>query len=97
MDNIIETNNNKNIYSMHSKKLKFNQLNILKLNNKTYLPYQLHQLPKWFNKYFTEHLNIKGYCYISLDDHYNNNKYFNYNNFKSKLTYNRDLNYKLKR
>ena len=97
MDNIIETNNNKNIYSMHSKKLKFNQLNILKLNNKTYLPYQLHQLPKWFNKYFTDHLNIKGYCYISLNDHYNNNKYFNYNNFKSKLTYNRDLNYVQKR
>ena len=82
---------------MHSKKLKFNQLNILKLNNKTYLPYQLHQLPKWFNKYYTEHLNIKGYCYISLADHYDNNPYFNYNNFKSKLTYNRDLNYVQKR
>ena len=82
---------------MHSKKLKFNQLNILKLNNKTYLPYQLHQLPKWFNKYYTDHLNIKGYCYISLDDHYSNNKYFDYNNFKSKLTYNRDLNYVQKR
>ena len=80
---------------MHS--LKFNQLNILKLNNKTYLPYQLHQLPKWFNKYNTEHLNIKGYCYILLEDHYENSPYFNYNNFKSTLSYNRDLNYKLKR
>ena len=78
-------------------KIKTNQLNILKLNNKTYIPYQLHQLPKWFNKYDTEYLNIKGYCYISLDEHYNNNPYFNYNNFKSKLTYNRDLDYKLKR
>ncbi len=78
-------------------KIKTNQLNILKLNNKTYIPYQLHQLPKWFNKYNTEYLNIKGYCYISLDDHYENNPYFNYNNFKSKLTYNRDLDYKLKR
>ena len=81
---------------MHSK-IKFTQLNILKLNNKIYLPYQLHQLPKWFNKYHTEYLNIKGYCYISLDEHYENNPYFNYNNFKSKLTYNRDLDYKLKR
>ena len=96
MDNIIETNNNKNKYSMHSK-IKFTQLNILKLNNKTYLPYQLHQLPKWFNKYNTEHLNIKGYCYILLEDHYENSPYFNYNNFKSTLSYNRDLNYKLKR
>ena len=80
---------------MHS--IKFTQLNILKLNNKTYLPYQLHQLPKWFNKYNTEHLNIKGYCYILLEDHYENSPYFNYNNFKSTLSYNRDLNYKLKR
>ena len=79
------------------KKIKLNQLNILKLNNKIYLPYQLHQLPKWFNKYFTEYINLKGYTYISLDEHYNNNPYFNYNNFKSKLTYNKDLDYKLKR
>ena len=78
-------------------KIKTNQLNIIKLNNKTYIPYQLHQLPKWFNKYNTEYLNIKGYCYISLDEHYENSPYFNYNNFKSKLTYNRDLDYKLKR
>jgi len=82
---------------MTSKKLKFNQLNILKLNNKTYLPYQLHQLPKWFNKFDTEFISMKGYTYISLDEHYNNNKYFDYNNFKSKLTYNRDLTYVQKR
>ena len=78
-------------------KIKTNSLQIIKLNNKTYIPYQLHQLPKWFNKYNTEYLNIKGYCYISLDEHYNNNPYFDYNNFKSKLTYNRDLDYKLRR
>ena len=81
---------------MHSK-IKLNQLSILKLNNKTYIPYQLHQLPKWVNKYNTEYFNLKGYTYISLDEHYNNNPYFDYNNFKSKLTYNRDLDYKLKR
>jgi len=78
-------------------KIKTNQLSIIKLNNKTYIPYQLHQLPKWFNKYYTEYFNLKGYTYISLDEHYENNPYFNYNNFKSKLTYNRDLDYKLKR
>jgi len=78
-------------------KIKTNQLNIIKLNNKTYIPYQLHQLPKWFNKYNTEYFNLKGYTYISLDEHYNNNKYFNYNNFKSKLTYNKDLDYKQRR
>ena len=79
---------------MHSKKLKFNSLNILKLNNKTYLPYQLHQLPKWFNKYFTEHLNIKGYCYILLDEHYANNTHFNYNKFKDTLIFHKSYNYK---
>ena len=78
-------------------KFKLNKIQILKLNNKTYLPYQLHQLPKWFNKFNTEYINFKGYTYISLDEHYNNNKYFDYNNFKSKLTYNRDLDYKLRR
>ena len=71
--------------------IKTNSLNIIKLNNKTYLPYQLHQLPKWFNKFDTEYLNIKGYCYISLDEHYNNNKYFNYNNFKDRLVFHKSF------
>ena len=77
--------------------IKTSSLKIIKLNNNKYIPYQLHQLPKWFNKYNTEYFNLKGYTYISLDEHYNNNKYFDYNNFKSKLTYNRDLDYKLRR
>ena len=99
MDNINVRNKNININLKLKiiKNLKFNQLNILKINNKTYLPYQLHQLPKFFNKYITDFISIKGYTYISLDDHYNNNPYFNYNNFKSKLTYNKDLNYTQKR
>jgi len=70
-----------------SNKLKFTQLNILKLNNKTYLPYQLHQLPKWFNKYNSDFISIKGYTYISLDEHYEHNPYFNYNNFKDRLVF----------
>ena len=79
------------------KTLKFTQSNILKMNKKTYLPYQLHQLPKWFNKYNTEHLSIKGYCYILLEDHYENSPYFNYNNFKACLSSNKDLGYKIAR
>ena len=80
---------------MHS--IKFTQLNILKLNNKIYLPYQLHQLPKFFNKYNSDFISIKGYTYISLNDHYESNPYFNYERFKSTLSYNKDLNYKQKR
>ena len=79
-----------------TKKIKTNQLSIIKLNNNTYLPYQLHQLPKWFNKYKTDFFSLKGYCYINLDDHYDNNPYFNYNNFKTKLTYNKEIDYKSK-
>ena len=78
-------------------KIKTNQLSIIKLNNKTYIPYQLHQLPKWFNKYSTEYFNLKGYTYISLDEHYENNNNFDYNKFKSTLTYNKDLDYKQRR
>ena len=78
-------------------KIKTNQLSIIKIKNKTYLPYQLHQLPKWFNKYTTDYFDSKGYCYISLTEHYINNKSFNYKNFKSKLTYNKDLDYKQRR
>ena len=77
--------------------IKNSQIKILKINNKTYLPYQLHQLPKFFNKYTSDFISIKGYTYISLQEHKDNNPYFNYNNFKSTLSYNRDLNYKLKR
>ena len=77
--------------------IKFTQLNILKLHNKIYLPYQLHQLPKFFNKYNSDFISIKGYTYISLNDHYESNPYFNYERFKSTLSYNKDLNYKQKR
>ena len=78
-------------------KLKFNQLNILKLNNKTYLPYQLHQLPKWFNKYNSDFISIKGYTYILLEEHIEHNPYFTLDKFKSTLTFNRDLTYVQKR
>ena len=74
-----------------SKKIKTNQSQILKLNNQTYLPYQLHQLPKYFNNSTTNYFNYKGYIYISLNDILNNNPYFNLKNFKDKLTFNKQL------
>ena len=74
--------------------IKNSQIKILKINNKTYLPYQLHQLPKFFDKYTTDFFNLKGYCYINLDDHSDS---FNLTNFKNRLTFNKDIHYTLKR
>ena len=78
-------------------KLKFSSLNILKLNNKVYLPYQLHQLPKWFSKYNTDFISLKGYTYINLDNHYDANPYFNFKNFKERLVFHKSYNYKQSR
>ena len=77
-----------------SNTLKTNQIKILTINNKTYLPYQLHQLPKFFDKYTTDFFNLKGYCYINLNDHSDS---FNLTNFKNRLTFNKDIHYSLKR
>jgi len=74
--------------------IKNSQIKILKINNQTYLPYQLHQLPKFFDKYTTDFFNLKGYCYINLEDHSDN---FNLQNFKNRLTFNKDIHYSLKR
>ena len=74
--------------------LKNSSIKILKINNKTYLPYQLHQLPKFFDKYTTDFFNLKGYCYINLNDHSDS---FNLTNFKNRLTFNKDIHYSLKR
>ena len=70
---------------------KKSQINILKLKNQTYLPFQLHQLPKYFNNSTTDYFNYKGYIYISLNDIKNNNKFFNLKLFKDKLTFNKQL------
>ena len=77
-----------------SNNLKNSQIKILKLNNQTYLPYQLHQLPKFFDKYTTDFFNLKGYCYINLNDHSDN---FDLQNFKNRLTFNKDIHYTQKR
>jgi len=67
------------------------QIQILKLNNKTYLPFQLHQLPKYFNTSTTDYFNHKGYCYISLTDILENNPYFNLQTFKDNLTFDKNM------
>ena len=65
-------------------KLTKNQLNIIKLNNKTYIPFQLHQLPDNYNDIpLSEQFSLKGYTYINLTQL----KSFN----KSLLTFNKDL------
>ena len=51
------------------KTIKSNQLNIITLNNKTYIPFQLHQLPSYFNEIpMSETFNLKGYTYINLNE-----------------------------
>ena len=77
-----------------SNKIKNTQIKIITVNNNTYLPYQLHQLPKFFDKYTTDFFNLKGYCYINLNDHSDS---FNLTNFKNRLTFNKDIHYSLKR
>ena len=67
--------------------LKTNQLSIIKLNNKTYIPFQLHQLPKKYNEVpLVETFSLKGYCYI-------NREYLKKSDYEF-ITFNRDLDYK---
>ena len=61
-----------------------NQLNIIKLNNKTYIPFKLHQLPSYFNEIpMSEIFNLKGYTYVNLTELKSFNK--NITTFNNKL------------
>ena len=52
-----------------SKTIKTNQLNIITLNNKTYIPFQLHQLPNYYQEIpLSEQFKLKGYTYINLSE-----------------------------
>ena len=65
-----------------SNKLKLNNQQILKLNNNIYIPFQLHTLPKYYNK-----INIKNIIkFKSLI-------YININSLKNKKTILNLLNY----
>ena len=67
-----------------SNKLKFNQTKILKLNNQTYLPFLIHNLPKNYNKFDqSEILKIKTTIYINTNQF---NKTF-INNYTNTLNY----------
>ena len=64
--------------------------NIIKLNNNTYIPFQLHQLPDYYQEIsLSEQFKLKGYIYI------NKSSLKSYN--KDTHTLNKDLNYKLRR
>ena len=50
-------------------KITKNQLNIITLNNKTYIPFQLHQLPSYYQEIpLSEQFSLKGYTYINLNE-----------------------------
>ena len=63
---------------------KKSQLNIITLNNKTYIPFQLHQLPFYYQEIpLSKQFSLKGYTYIDL----NELRSFN----KDITTFNKDL------
>ena len=64
--------------------------NIIKLNNNTYIPFQLHQLPDYYQEIsLVDQFKLKGYIYI------NQLALKSYN--KDIHTLNKDLNYRLNR
>ena len=79
------------------KSIKTSSLKIIKINKQTYIPFQLHQLPKYFDKNKIDYFNLKGYCYINLIDIKENNTNFNLKNFKDNLVFHKSYNYKLSR
>jgi len=65
-------------------KLKLNKLNILKLNNQTYLPFLIHNLPKKYNQFdLTNIIKIGTTIYINSIEF--NKKYIN--NYISTLNF----------
>ena len=70
-------------YTM-SNKLKLTQTKILKLNNQTYLPFLIHNLPNNYNKFpLNSIIKIKSTIYINTNNF--NKKYIN--NYTSTLNY----------
>ena len=67
-----------------SNKLKLTQSNILKLNNQTYLPFLIHNLPNNYNKFpLNTIIKIGTTIYINTNNF--NKKYIN--NYTSTLNY----------
>ena len=68
------------------KKLKFNQIKILKLNNNTYLPFLIHNLPNNYNKFpINSIIKIKTTIYINTNNFSKTyiNKFINTLNFSN--------------
>ncbi len=64
--------------------------NIIKLNNQTYIPFQLHQLPDYYQEIsLSDQFKLKGYIYIKESSLKSYNKDIH--------TLNKDLNYRLRR
>ena len=82
MDNIYVTTKK---YTMLNK-LKLNQQQILKLNNNTYLPFLIHNLPNNYNKFpLNTIIKIKTTIYINTNNFTNKyiNNYINTLNFSN--------------
>jgi hypothetical protein len=63
--------------------------NIIKLNNQTYIPFQLHQLPDYYQEIkLVDQFKLKGYIYIKESSLKSYNKDIH--------TLNKDLDYRLK-
>jgi len=72
-------------------KLKLNQLNILKLNNNTYIPFQPHNLPTYFEEIpLSSIIKFKSYTYINLNSLKKSLTYY-----KNNITFNKNLNSQL--
>jgi hypothetical protein len=80
-----------NIIKQYMKTLKTNSsTNIIKLNNKNYIPFQLHQLPDYYQEIsLVDQFKLKGYIYIKESSLKSYNKDIH--------TLNKDLNYRLRR
>ena len=64
--------------------------NIITLNNKTYIPFQLHQLPDYYQEIsLSDQFKLKGYIYID--------KFALKSYNKDTHTLNKDLDYRLRR
>ena len=64
--------------------------NIIKLNNKTYIQFQLHQLPDYYQEIsLSNQFKLKGYIYIDVTSLKSYNKDIH--------TLNKDLDYRLRR
>ena len=79
MDNINVTNKK---YTMLNK-LKFKQNQILKINNKTYIPFLIHNLPNYYNKININNiLKINSIIYINKTE-IKNKQYINLLNYSN--------------